>query len=226
MLYSFCRQVATNSARGLGLGALLAALPFCLTASPITVNYGIAIGAETGNGQFTYDPALESTAGGSGPYADAADGLESFSLTFNGTPLTSSDLLDAPTLPTVFLPGNITIQHGLQYEFFGLWVVSGSCTSTGSAGSYNCTGPGGVGDATILGLGRSVESFLASGVSTVLISGSGSNLTYNLGLAPDITETTGSITSETAVTPEPLTLPVTVLGIAGLWFARRRKAVL
>jgi hypothetical protein len=225
MLPFFYPQATASSARWLALGALLAALPFSVTASTITVDYGITIGGETGNGQFTYDPALESTAGGSGPYADAADGLESFSLTFDGTPLPSADLLDAPTLPVVYSPGNETIQHGLQYEFFALWVVSGSCTGTGTAGSYACTGPGGVGDATILGLGRSVEAFLASGVTTVSISGSGSDATYNLGLAPDISEITGTVTAE-AVTPEPATLPVAALGIAGLWFARRRKAIL
>ena len=226
MLPFFCTKVLSNSARCLGLGTLLAALSFSAAASTVTVDFGITLNSLNGTGQFTYDPSLVSTAGGLGPYADAADGLESFSLTYDGKTYTdtSANLLDAPTLPTVFLPGNTTIQHGLQYEFFGLWVVSGSCT--GSSGSYTCTGPGGLGDATILGLGRGTEAFLVSGVTSASISFSGSDLTYNLGSAPDITEITGTVGSEAVVTPEPSLFVLTVFGIAGLWLARRRKAAL
>jgi hypothetical protein len=199
-----------------------------MSASTVTVDFGISLNSLTGTGQFTYDPALISTAGGLGPYADGADGLESFSLTYDGVTYTntSASLLGGPTLdtvPAVFLPGNSTLQHGLQYEFFGLWVVSGSCS--GSVGSYTCTGPGGEGDATILGLGRSTPVFLASGVSQANISFSGSDLTYNLGLAPDITQITGTISTEGVVTPEPSLLPLTMLGLAGLWLARRRKSI-
>jgi hypothetical protein len=218
-------KVITKSARWLGLGAAMAALPFCVAASTVTVDFGISLNSLTGTGQFTYDPSL-TTSDGLGPYADAADGLESFSLTYDGTTYTntSSDLLDGPTLPTVFLPGNATIPAGLQYGFLALWVVDGSCT--GSGGSYACTGPGGEGDATILGLGRGVQAFLVSGVTSAEVSFSGSNLTYNLGFAPDISEITGTVTGESVVTPEPALFPFTILAIAGLWFVRRRKAIL
>jgi hypothetical protein len=220
--------VITRPARWFGLVALLAALQFSASASTVTVDFGISLNDLSGSGQFTYDPAAVSTSDSLGPYADPADGLESFSLTYDGVTYTdtSSNLLQGPTpdtVPAVFLPGNSTLQNGLQYEFFGLWVVSGSCT--GSAGDYTCSGPGGVGDATILGLGRSPEAFLVTGVTSADISYSGNDLLYNLGLAPDIKEITGTISSET-VTPEPGYLSVMALGLAGLWFARRRKPVL
>jgi hypothetical protein len=227
MLSSFCSRVITGSARWLGLGAFLAVLPFSVSASTVTVDFGISLNGMNGTGEFSYDPSLASAAGGLGAYADGADGLESFDLTYDGVTYssTSASLLDGTTVPTVFLPGNSTIQHGLQYGFLGLWVVSGSCTDTGTAGDYTCTGPGGTGDATILGLGRTTEAFLASGVTSAQVSYTGSDLVYNLGLAPDITEITGTVTSESvAATPEPTTLWVTALGFAGVWIARRRSA--
>lgn len=211
--------------RWFGLGALVAVLPFCAAASTVTVDFGINLNSVTGTGTFTYDPAAISTAGGLGPYADSADGLQSFSLTYDGTTYTdtSADLLAGPT---IFLPGNSTIQHGLQYGIFGLWVISGSCTGTGTAGDFACTGPGGVGDATILGLGRSVEAFLLTGVSTAEVAFSGSDIKYNVGSAPAIQQIAGTITSEVVATPEPAVFPLCALGLAGLWLARRRKASL
>jgi hypothetical protein len=65
-----------------------------------------------------------------------------------------------------------------------------------------------------------------SGVTSAEVSFSGSNLTYNLGFAPDISEITGTVTGESVVTPEPALFPFTILAIAGLWFVRRRKAIL
>lgn len=226
MLPPLSVKVIAKLFRWLGTGTLLAALPFAVSASTVTVDYGISLNGLAGTGEFTYDPTLVSTAGGLGSYADAADGLQSFSLTYNGTTYTntSADLLDGPTLPAVFLPGNLTIQHGLQYEFFALWVVSGSCTGTG--GSYSCTGPGGVGDATILGVGRSTEAFLATGVTSANISYTGSDLVYNLGASPDISEITGTVTSESVMAaPEPSLFFLTALGLAGLCCVRRRKSI-
>lgn len=222
-------KALTRSTRWLGLCALVAALPLAVRASTVAVDFGISLNGLTGAGQFTYDPAAVSTAGGLGPYADGADGLESFSLTYDGTTYTntSANVLGGPTLssiplvnaaPAVFLPGNSTLQNGLQYEFFGLWVVSGSCTGTG--GDYTCS------DATILGLGRSTEAFLASDVTSADISYTGSDLVYNLGSAPGISEITGTITAEAVATPEPALLSLTTLGLAGLCFARRRKGIL
>ncbi len=225
MLAFLSAKMIARSTRWIGLGALMAALPLVMTASTITVDFSIALNGLTGTGDFTYDPSGISTAGNLGPYTDAGDGLQSFELDYDGNSYTTANALDSPTLPTVFLPGNDTLQHGLQYEVFGFWVVSGTCTSTGTAGDYTCTGPGGVGDATLLGLGRSTEAFLASGVTEVSIGNTGSDLVYNLGLAPDITEVTGTVLSET-VTPEPSLLSIMALGFAGLWFARRRQSAL
>jgi MYXO-CTERM domain-containing protein len=225
MLPALFVKVTTKSARSLGLGILLAALPFSLTASIVTVNFGITLNGLTGTGQFSYDPSLAAT-DSFGQYVNSnSNGLDSFDLTYNGATYnnTSPNLLDGPGLPTVFLPGNTTIQGGLEYGFLGLWVVSGSCTGSGP-GEFACTGPGGVGGATILGLGRTTEAFLASGVTSSEIAFSGSDLEYNLGSAPAISEITGTISSESVVaTPEPALFPLTALGLAGLWFVRRRK---
>jgi hypothetical protein len=216
-MLSFRVGVATKSVPWLGLTSLLAALPLCVSASTVTVDYSISLNSLTGTGQFTYDPSLAGS-DGLGPYADAANGLESFDLTYDGVTYTntSSSLLDGPTLPTVFLPGNSTIPSGLDYGFLALWVVSGTCT--GSGGSYTCT------DATILGLGRSPEAFLATDVTSADISFSGSELAYDLGSAPGISEITGTITSEAVAAPEPALFPILAVGIAGLWLARRRIA--
>ena len=219
MLSVFCSKMMIKSVRCLGLGALLAALPLCVAASTVTVDFSIALNGLDGTGEFTYDPTMTAT-DGLGGYADPANGLDSFSLTYNGTTYTntSASLLDPAALPAVFLPGNSSVPSGLQYGFLALWVVNGSCS--GSGGSYTCN------DATILGLGRSPGAFLTSNVTTATISFSGSELRYNLGAAPDVSQIVGSITGESVVTPEPSFFPLTAIALAGLWFARRRKAIL
>jgi hypothetical protein len=217
----FMNKVTISSA-WLALG-VLAVLPVAVKADTVTVDFTISLNSLAGTGQFTYDPAQATSDGAAGgPYADANDGLKSFSLTYDGTTYsdTSATLLDGPILPTVFLPGNTTIPGGLQYGFLALWVASGSCTSTGTAGDYNCL------DATIIGLGRSPEVFLASGVTGADISFSGSELKYILGPPGGVSEITGTITSEAVATPEPALFPVMALGLAGLWFGRRRKVSL
>ncbi len=101
---------------------------------------------------------------------------------------------------------------------------SGSGLSAGLVREPGGTTP--AADATILGLGRSTEVFLASDVTSADISYTGSDLVYNLGSAPGISEITGTITSEVVATPEPALLSLTMLGLAGLCFARRRRGIL
>ena len=205
---------------------MAAALPFCLSASTVTVDFNISLNGIDGTGQASYDPSQ--VAGGGNPYADPNDGLTSFDLSYNGTTYsnTSSNLLDSATLPTVFLPGNETLQHGLSYEFFSFWVVDGSCSGSITSNVYNgtCSGPDN-GGADLLALGRSTEVALIDDVTSVTISFTGNSLTYNLGYGPDITEIAGTITSESVV-PEPRLLPLSALCLAGLWWMRRRRAAI
>jgi hypothetical protein len=225
MLRSYCVNVKVISARWLVLGILLAALPLSVSASIVTVDFSILLNSVTGQGQFSYNTAdINTGLPHPGAFTDAADGLESLSLTYNGYTYTNAvatgpsytagDLLDGSTLPVVFLPGNSSLEDGLQYEAEALWVVSGTCTGTG--GSYSCT------DATILALSRTTPAFLASDVTSVTVSNTGNDIAGDLGTSPSVIS--GSITSE-GVVPEPTLLPVVAFGLAGLWFARRRKAV-
>jgi len=211
-----------KSGRWVGVGVLLATLPLALTASTISEGFGISLNGLNGTGTFSYD-TTKTTADGDGPYADAGDGLTSFDLTYDGTTYTEGESLDSPTLPTVYLPGNTTIPGGLTYGVLAAWVVtgSGSCTPTGG-GDYNCAGPGGVGGADIIGVGRNPEAYLYEDVTSASINFTGSYVTYAFGTDP--IKIYGTISSETVV-PEPALIPGLILGLAGLWFARRRKAV-
>lgn len=224
-------KLTSVSARWLALGALLAmALTPALRADTVTVDYGISLNGLNGSGDFTYDPTMTANDGPApgGPYADGNNGLDSFNLTYDGITYTMGEALNAPIVPTVFLPGNPSVPAGLQYGFFALWVLNGtgSCTSNNTTPySASCTGSDAGNTATILGLGRTsangpLEAFLAENVGTVTISYSGTYEHYNMG-PPGIQVIAGSITGE-FVTPEPAMLPLLGLCFAGLWFARRR----
>ncbi len=206
MLPSNRVSVLIKSARWLGLGALLAVLPLSVTASTVTVDFTFSLNGDPGSGSFTYNSADFAT-DADGNYVDAAHGLETFDVTYLSTNYNMSDALDAPTLPEVFLPGNSIIVNGptLDGQTYGVlatWVISGSLADS---------------DATVLGLGTSLQSYLLFGTSSLTTTGSGSDLllqfdadSYTLGV----------------FTPEPALLPVLALGLAGLLlFARRRKAI-
>jgi hypothetical protein len=239
MLVFSYRKAVVKSAAWLSLGALLTALPLSMAASTVTVDFGILLNGIAGNGQLSYDSAAENTDSG-GNFVESGEGLDSLSLTYNNpTPYTntSANLLGAPALPAVFLPGNITNDTtGLQYGFLSLWAVNGTCTAAAPTGTIaagnwadviSCSSP-----STILGLGRTLsgglddEAFLGENVSTIYLSdGGGSFVQYAL-VGPGVSQIIGTITSESVVTPEPSFLVLTALGLAGLWFARRRKVVL
>jgi hypothetical protein len=226
MLSLNCANAMIKSARWLGVGVLMAALPLSITASTVGENFSILLNGVTGNGSFSYDTS-KTTSDGDGPYADYNDGLTSFNLTYSGTTYIESESLDYETLPAVYLPGNSTIPAGLTYGILAAWVLngSGSCTATSvspAGDQYTCAGPGGVGGATILGVGRSAQSFLYEDVVSAEIDYTGSNVTYAFGTNP--VKIYGTL-SESAV-PEPAVIPVLALGLAGLLFARRRKAIL
>ncbi|MGP0074068.1 MAG: PEP-CTERM sorting domain-containing protein [Bryobacteraceae bacterium] len=193
--------------RCLGIGALLAALPFLATASPVVEDFTFNIGGTPGTGEVTFDPSHALT-DAYGPYVNASPGLTEFDLSFESDNYTISDALAAE----VFLPGNDynnTIAAG-HYAVFGFWVVPGS-----ESGGFE----------SLIGVTREGKTFLLTGVeaSTISFGGSGSSLTLQVcpaGDCPNYQVTMGSIT------PEPSLLPLSALGLAGLWFARRRRASL
>jgi hypothetical protein len=227
MLFAVFHKLTTRSARCLGLGILLAALPIAATASTITVDFSAGglvsslSSTGTATGVFTYDSAAATAMASPFPYVAPGSGLDSFSLTYGGetftdnTSTTAGQLLDPGVLPTVLLPGNALLPPGDNYAIEALWVISGSCT--GSPSAYTCTGPGGVGDATVLGFSREFPAFIATNVTGADIGGSGVTYSGELLLAPSVTF--GTVT----IAPEPAYLPLTVLAIAGLCFISRRK---
>ena len=204
-------KVMIKSARWMGLGALLAALPLPLTASTMEVDFNFTLEGMPGTGVVTYDPTAPGT-DATGHYVDATTGLESFDVTWNGTTYTMTEALDYTTLPELLLPGN-TLVAGGGYGFLGAWVVSGSCT--GPAPDYTCS------DATILGVGANVPSYLAGGVSEFDVMSVSLNNSSLSTLVIGIDDT-----SFIRGTPEPALVPVMALAFAGLFFARRHKATL
>jgi hypothetical protein len=226
----FSLKLTARSVRCVGLGLLLAALPLGLSADTITADFDFTLNGLSGTGTFTYDPSVATATTMDYVDADSGDGLDSLSLTYNSNTYSTATALDydpslAPPLPgpTVFLPGNPTNTNGLQYDIFGFWVVSGSCTGiSGFPGYYTCTGTGPDDSATLLGLSRTDEVFLASNVTSAYFSGAGDSLGYVLGgPIPAVNTISGTITYQT---PEPSALPLLALSLAGLWFLRRRGA--
>ena len=217
-------QSIIKQARYLGLGALLAILPISARASIVTEQLNFTVNGLDGVVTFTVDTNLadpsHSTSDGAGGYADPNDGLLALNLQYNSVNYTLADFLDFPAMPIVLLPGNTKLAAGLQYELIGGVVAVGSCT--GSAGFFNCTGPAPSNEATILGFGPTVQTDFVTGVATVDASVSGSSSTLTL-TGSGIKAVKGSITGESAV-PEPGLLPLSALGLVGLWFVRRRKA--
>jgi hypothetical protein len=205
MLLSFGRNEMTRWVRCLGIGALLAALPFSANASSIVEDFAFNIGGSPGTGEVTFNPS-DALTDSYGQYVDAPPGLTEFDLTFGGHSYNISEALAAE----VFLPGNDynnTIGPG-QIGVFAYWVVPGS-----DLGGFE----------SLVGVDRSGHAFLLSGVeaSTISFTGSGSSLTLQVcpgDDCPNFHATMG------AIAPEPSLFPLSALALVGLWFMRRRRA--
>jgi hypothetical protein len=207
MLPTSSLNLMQRSLRCLGVGILLAALPFALSASPVTEDFTFNLAGLPGTGEVTFDPSLAAS-DSFGPYNDAAHGLTEFDLSYNG--VSSYDLANA-LAAEVFLPTNHynnTIPAG-QYGVLGVWVVPGTLDVNGFE--------------SLIEVDRRGFVFLLTGVdaSSVSFGGSGSSLTLQVCTStadcPNFTATKGE------VAPEPVLLPLTGAGLAGLWFARRRR---
>jgi len=190
----------------LGLGALLAALPLSMTASIITVDFTFSLNGDPGSASAVYDTSYTPLTDAHGTYVDASDGLSSMDVTYGGFTYNLSDAIGYS--PELLLPGNTLVGDG-SYGFLADWFVNGT---------------GGIPGATILGIGDSIPAYLAVDVTQFLVNGTPSTTLY-LGFdqAPP---PAGSFISGTVTSPEPALLPLLALGLAGLWFARRRKAIL
>ncbi len=224
MRYPFPLESLLKHARYMGLGALILALPIASRASIISEEIDFTVGGNNGQVDFTVDTSKTlSDAPTGGNYADPDDGLLSLTMNYNSVNYTLADFLDAPALPIVLLPGNNKLTGGLQYELIGVVVVDGSCLPVmGDPGTFNCTGPGPGDTATILGLSPTIEAATVGGAVTIdaSVSGSSSEVPVH---GQTLTPTLGSITGEESAVPEPVLVPVIGLGLAGLFFVRRRK---
>ncbi len=214
-------QIMMKHARYAGLGALLAVLPISVQASSIiSEQIDFTVNGLDGEATFTVDTSLAATdAPTGGAYADPNDGLLSLNMTYNSVNYDLADFLDTPFLPIVLLPGNNKLTAGLQYELIGAVTTTGSCATTGG-GFFICTGPPPSNLATVLAFGPIVQTYYVNGVATVDASVSGSSSILSLS-GGGISVVKGSITGESVV-PEPGLGSLTALGIAGLFFVRRR----
>ncbi len=219
MLLSYYVKAMTRSARWLTMGVLVAALPFTVAASIVTVDFSTSIGA-SGNFTVNNSPSDLLTDSYGSSVTESSGGLESFNLSYGGNNYDLAEALDA----AVFLPGNTyppSASAG-EYGFLAVWVVDGSVS-----GNFE----------SLVGVGRGVGAFLLTNVLSSSV-GFGydshddpSSLTLGVCpttptvTCPNIRVTEGSITGQSVVSPEPTLLPLVGLGLAGLWFVRRRKAI-
>ncbi|HEX5227046.1 MAG TPA: PEP-CTERM sorting domain-containing protein [Bryobacteraceae bacterium] len=204
------------------LGAVALLLPFVAAASTVTVDYSFNLGGNAGSGEVMFDPTL-ATSDADGPFANSANGLTEFNLTYLGHTYTMTDALDFPTAPEVFLPGNNyhnTIPAG-QIGLFGFWVVPGS----DSGGFESLIGVNRLGQVKLYtGVEDSSISFLNNSTQDPgsTLDNPGSSLTIGVcptqADCPNFKETVG------AITPEPALIPLMGLGLAGLLIARRKLA--
>jgi hypothetical protein len=206
---SFFAKLMIGSARWAGLGAILAVLSLTVAAAPITpvtVGFNFTLDNLPGSVAATYNSSAHPLTDSTGTYVDASDGLESFDVKWDGNTYTMTESLDYDTLPELLLPGNTLNLNG-SYGFVGDWLISGSL-------------PGG----DILGVSANVPAYLLSDVSVFNVS----DIVPLDSSAPELNigADFGSIIYGSVVVPEPVILPLTALGLAGLWFARRRKASL
>ncbi len=198
-----------RSVRWLGLGAVLAALPFAVTASTVTASYNFILEGITGSVVATYDSTATPLYDSTGAYLDASDGLESLDVTWNGNTYTMAEAIDNGTLPELFLPGNKLATEG-GYGFLGDWVVPGS---------------GGIPGGNVLGISANVPAYLATDVTLFSVGGGvGAGTMGDPSTTVDIGIDYAHIYLGTI--PEPVLLPLLALGLAGFWFARRRRATL
>ena len=203
----FLNKKKSKTHRRLGIGLLLGLLPVYAVASTVTVDFAFDLGGGSGTGEVMFDPTL-ATSDSFGNYVNQANGLTEFDLTYNGHTYTTTQALDSPATPEIFLPGNdfnTTIGPG-QIGLFGFWVVPGS-----DSGGFE----------SLIGVERSGHVFLLTGVqdSSINFVNSGSSLTLQVcpsGACPNFTEIEGTIA------PEPALFPLMGLGFAGLIFVRRR----
>jgi hypothetical protein len=208
-------------ARCFGVGALFLVATTAARADIIEVAFDFTLNNINGGGLFTYDTTqtdpshTASDAPTGGDFADANDGLLSFDVNYNGNVYQMGDSTDFPVLPVVLLPGNKkqSPPGGSGYQFIALIQIAGTCTDSAS---FTCNPEG-----TFLAFGQKNGVQLISGVSVGAISFSDSTSKWNVGSAPDLQIVNGTIGGENVV-PEPGYLSVSALGIAGLWFARRR----
>jgi hypothetical protein len=210
---SYCADATIRFAKWLGVSVLFAALPLSMTASTVTVGFGFLLDGTPGSVVATYDSTATPLYDTTGTYLAVGDGLDSLGVTWGGNTYTDTMAIGYSTFPELLLPGN-TLVAGGGYGFLGDWLVSGSVA---------------LGTAEILGISANVPVYLLKDVAAVTIFGG-----VGAGTEGDPTTTLDfgasgpsiSIAYGTVTTPEPALIPVLVLGLVGLWFASRRKAIL